>query len=137
VTALAAGVMTILFGVVARLPSAFAAGLDINSFLASSVVGSLTWPEAMGLVIVNGLIIVALAIAGLRKLIFDAVPMPLKLAITAHWSAPSPGAGQPTGTGGLGTAARQRFPGAAALGWLKGRSGGRDRDRVWADRTGN
>ncbi len=83
VTALAAGVMTILFGVVARLPFAFAAGLGINSFLASSVVGSLTWPEAMGLVVINGLIIVALAISGLRKLIFDAVPMPLKLAITA------------------------------------------------------
>jgi len=83
VTALAAGVMTILFGVVARLPFAFAAGLGINSFLASSVVGSLTWPEAMGLVVINGLIIVALAVSGLRKLIFDAVPMPLKLAITA------------------------------------------------------
>ena len=83
VTALAAGVMTILFGVIARLPFAFAAGLGINSFLASSVVGSLTWPEAMGLVVINGLIIVALAVTGLRKLIFDAVPMPLKLAITA------------------------------------------------------
>ncbi|MGK2903395.1 MAG: NCS2 family permease [Mycobacterium sp.] len=83
VTSLTAGVMTILFGVVARLPFALAAGLGINSFLASSVVGSLTWPEAMGLVMINGLIIVALAVTGLRKLIFDAVPMPLKLAITA------------------------------------------------------
>lgn len=83
VTSLAAGVMTIVFGVVARLPFAFAAGLGINSFLASSVVGSLTWPEAMGLVVINGLIIVLLAVTGLRRLIFDAVPMPLKLAITA------------------------------------------------------
>ncbi|WP_099022444.1 NCS2 family permease [Mycolicibacterium palauense] len=83
VTSLAAGFMTILFGVVARLPFAFAAGLGINSFLASSVVGSLTWPEAMGLVVINGLIIVALAVTGLRRLIFDAVPMPLKLAITS------------------------------------------------------
>ncbi|OBF25546.1 NCS2 family permease [Mycobacterium sp. ACS4331] len=83
VTSLAAGVMTIVFGVIARLPFAFAAGLGINSFLASSVVGSLTWPEAMGLVVINGLIIVALAVTGLRKLIFDAVPMQLKLAITA------------------------------------------------------
>lgn len=83
VTSLAAGVMTIVFGVIARLPFAFAAGLGINSFLASSVVGSLTWPEAMGLVVINGLIIVALAVTGLRRMIFDAVPMPLKLAITA------------------------------------------------------
>ena len=83
VTSLAAGVMTIGFGVIARLPFAFAAGLGINSFLAATVVGSVTWPEAMGLVVINGLIIVALAVTGLRKLIFDAVPMQLKLAITA------------------------------------------------------
>lgn len=82
-TSLAAGVMTILFGVVARLPFALAAGLGINSFLATTVVGSLTWPEAMGLVIINGLIIVLLAVTGLRRLVFDAVPMQLKLAITA------------------------------------------------------
>lgn len=83
VTALAAGVMTVVFAVVARLPFAFAAGLGINSFLASSVVGSLTWAEAMGLVVVNGLIIVAMAATGVRKMVFDAVPIQLKLAITA------------------------------------------------------
>ena len=82
-TSLAAGVMTIIFGLVARLPFAFAAGLGINSFLATTVVGSLTWPEAMGLVVINGVIIVILAATGLRTLIFDAVPMQLKLAITA------------------------------------------------------
>ncbi|RDH75700.1 NCS2 family permease [Mycolicibacterium moriokaense] len=83
VTSLAAGVMTILFGVIARLPFAFAAGLGINSFLATTVVGSLTWPEAMGLVVIDGLIIVVLAATGLRRLVFDAVPIELKLAITA------------------------------------------------------
>jgi AGZA family xanthine/uracil permease-like MFS transporter len=82
-TSLAAGAMTILFGVIARLPFAFAAGLGINSFLATTVVGSLTWPEAMGLVIIDGLIIVLLAVTGLRRMVFDAVPMQLKLAITA------------------------------------------------------
>jgi AGZA family xanthine/uracil permease-like MFS transporter len=82
-TSLAAGLMTILFGVFARLPFAFAAGLGINSFLATTVVGTVTWAEAMGLVVINGLIIVALAATGLRRLVFDAVPMQLKLAITA------------------------------------------------------
>ncbi|GLU90456.1 NCS2 family permease [Agromyces sp. NBRC 114283] len=82
VTGLTAGVMTILFGVVARLPFGFAAGLGINSFLAVSVVGQVTWPEAMGLVVVNGLIIVLLAATGLRRMIFNAVPIQLKLAIT-------------------------------------------------------
>lgn len=82
VTALTAGAMTILFGLVTRLPFAFAAGLGINSFLAVSVVGQVTWPEAMGLVVLNGLVIVLLAATGLRRLIFDAVPMALKTAIT-------------------------------------------------------
>jgi AGZA family xanthine/uracil permease-like MFS transporter len=104
-TSLAAGVMTILFGVIARLPFAFAAGLGINSFLATTVVGSLTWPEAMGLVVINGLIIVLLAVTGLRRLVFDAVPMQLKLAIDAGFISstglPSPPVG--LGTGGVGT----------------------------------
>lgn len=82
-TALCAGVMTILFGLFARMPFAFAAGLGINSFLATTVIGSLTWPEAMGLVVIDGLIIVALTVSGLRRLVFNAVPIELKLAITA------------------------------------------------------
>jgi AGZA family xanthine/uracil permease-like MFS transporter len=81
-TALTAGVMTILFGLTTRLPFAFAAGLGINAFLAFTVVGTVTWPEAMALVMINGVIIVLLAATGLRKLIFDAVPVQLKLAIT-------------------------------------------------------
>jgi AGZA family xanthine/uracil permease-like MFS transporter len=82
VTSLTAGVMTILFGVVARLPFALAAGLGINSFLAVNVVGQVTWPEAMGLVVINGVIIVLLASTGLRSMIFAAVPAQLKAAIT-------------------------------------------------------
>nr|WP_201469112.1 NCS2 family permease [Microbacterium hydrocarbonoxydans] len=81
-TALTAGVMTILFGLITRLPFAFAAGLGINAFIAFSVVGTVTWPEAMALVMINGVIIVLLAATGLRKMIFDAVPVQLKLAIT-------------------------------------------------------
>ena len=81
-TALTAGVMTIVFGLVTRLPFGFAAGLGINAFVAFSVVGQVTWPEAMALVMINGVIIVVLAATGLRKAIFDAVPFQLKIAIT-------------------------------------------------------
>ena len=81
-TALTAGVMTILFGLITRLPFGFAAGLGINAFVAFSVVGQVTWPEAMALVMINGLVIVLLAATGLRKMIFDAVPFQLKIAIT-------------------------------------------------------
>ncbi|MCW4384453.1 NCS2 family permease [Salinibacterium sp. SYSU T00001] len=82
VTGLTAGVMTILFGLVANLPFGLAAGLGINSFLAVSVVGQVTWAEAMGLVVINGLIIVLLSATRLRELIFRAVPAQLKTAIT-------------------------------------------------------
>ncbi|PJJ72624.1 AGZA family xanthine/uracil permease-like MFS transporter [Diaminobutyricimonas aerilata] len=81
-TGLTAGVMTIAFGVIARLPFALAAGLGMNSFLAVNVVGDVTWPEAMGLVVINGVLIVILAATGLRTMIFAAVPAQLKTAIT-------------------------------------------------------
>ena len=82
VTALTAGVMTIIFGMFANLPFGIAAGLGINSFLAVSVIGDVTWPEAMGLVVINGLLIVLLAVTGARTAIFNAVPPQLKAAIT-------------------------------------------------------
>ncbi|WP_132935491.1 NCS2 family permease, partial [Mycobacteroides abscessus] len=83
VTALAAGVMSILFGFVANYPFALAAGLGINSLLAVSFAPQMTWPEAMGLVIVDGLIIVALGISGFRTAVFHAIPDELKAAIAA------------------------------------------------------
>lgn len=82
VTALVGGVMTLAMGLIANVPFGLAAGLGINSFLAFGLVGELTWPEAMGLVVLNGIIIVVLGLTGLRRMIFDAVPAPLKAAIT-------------------------------------------------------
>ncbi|WP_189351214.1 NCS2 family permease [Zhihengliuella salsuginis] len=82
VTGLTAGVMTIAFGVVANLPFGLAAGLGINSFLAVSVIQDVTWPEAMGLVVINGLLIVLFGATGARTAIFRAVPKELKAAIT-------------------------------------------------------
>ncbi|GAA2172234.1 NCS2 family permease [Agrococcus versicolor] len=81
VTALVGGLMTIAMGVVANVPFGLAAGLGINSFLAFSLVGELTWPEAMGLVVVNGVLIVLLSVTGLRRRIFEAIPGELKSAI--------------------------------------------------------
>lgn len=81
-TALASGVLTVLFGLVANLPFALSAGLGINSFLAVSMVQQVTWPEAMGLVLINGVIIVILGATGARTAIFHAVPAALKSAIT-------------------------------------------------------
>ncbi|GGF36273.1 putative xanthine/uracil/vitamin C permease family protein [Williamsia phyllosphaerae] len=83
VTALVAGVMSILFGVVANYPFAIATGLGINSLLAVTIVPDVTWPEAMGLVVIDGIIIVLLAVTGLRTRVFTAIPPELKAAIAA------------------------------------------------------
>jgi len=81
VTALAAGVMTLLFGVVANYPFAIATGLGINTLVAVTIAPQLSWSEAMGLVVVDGLIIMLLAATGLRTAVFNAVPAELKAAI--------------------------------------------------------
>ena len=83
-TALAAGVMTIAFGIIARYPFGIATGLGINSMVAVTFVASegLTWQEAMGLVVIDGILIVLLGLSGLRTAVFLAIPNSLKAAMS-------------------------------------------------------
>jgi AGZA family xanthine/uracil permease-like MFS transporter len=81
-TALVAGVVTILMGVVANYPLALATGLGLNAFLAVSVASQMTWADAMGLVVIEGLVILVLVITGFRTAVFHAVPAQLKIAIS-------------------------------------------------------
>ena len=82
-TALVAGLLTILMGAWAKFPLALAAGLGLNAYLAYSVVPlpGMTWGGAMGLVLLEGVLVLLLVLTGLRKAIFDAVPPFLKTAI--------------------------------------------------------
>lgn len=82
-TALAAGVMTIAFGLIARYPFGIAAGLGLNTLVAVTLVASegLTWPEAMGLVILDGIVIFILAVSGFRTAVFRAIPSSMKAAM--------------------------------------------------------
>jgi AGZA family xanthine/uracil permease-like MFS transporter len=81
-TALVAGVMTILMGVVANYPLALATGLGLNAFVAFSIASKMTWADAMGLIVLEGLIILVLVLTGFRRAVFDAVPTQLKVAIS-------------------------------------------------------
>ncbi|AVL99689.1 MFS transporter [Gordonia iterans] len=83
VTALVAGIMTLLMGLVANFPFAIAAGLGINSLLAVTIAPHMSWPAAMGLVVIDGIIIVILGVTGFRTAVFNAVPAELKSAIAA------------------------------------------------------
>jgi adenine/guanine/hypoxanthine permease len=82
VTALAGGILTIAMGVFGRYPFALAAGLGLNAYAAAEVAAHrVTWPSMMGIFVIDGLVIVALVVLGLRERIIDAIPFDLKLAI--------------------------------------------------------
>ena len=81
-TALVAGVVTILMGVVANFPLALATGLGLNAFVSFSIASQMSWADAMGLVVIEGLIILVLVLTGFRKAVFHAVPTGLKTAIS-------------------------------------------------------
>jgi adenine/guanine/hypoxanthine permease len=80
-TALVAGVMTILMGAVGRFPLALAAGLGVNALVALEIAPMMTWADAMGLVVIEGIIIALLVLTGLRVAVFNSVPTQLKTAI--------------------------------------------------------
>lgn len=81
-TALVAGVMTILMGVVGNFPLALATGLGLNSFVAIGIASKMTWADAMGLIVLEGLIITILVLTGFRQAVFKAVPQQIKYAIS-------------------------------------------------------
>ncbi|QFY08110.1 NCS2 family permease [Nonomuraea phyllanthi] len=81
-TALAAAVSTLLMAVVGNAPFGLAAGLGLNAVVAYQAAPHMTWPEAMGLVVLEGLVIIVLAVTGLRTLIMNAIPLALKHAIS-------------------------------------------------------
>jgi adenine/guanine/hypoxanthine permease len=83
VTALAAGISSIAMGAFANYPFAIATGLGLNAVVAFQLVGGqqLTWPEAMGVVVMEGIIIFVLVLTKFRQAVMDAVPMPMKQAI--------------------------------------------------------
>ncbi|MFE5888451.1 NCS2 family permease [Streptomyces sp. NPDC056468] len=81
-TALVAAVMTIIMGVGGNLPLALAAGLGLNAVVAFQIAPLMSWDDAMGLVVLEGLLICVLVVTGLREAVMHAIPQPLKQAIS-------------------------------------------------------
>ncbi|MFD7712917.1 NCS2 family permease [Streptomyces sp. NPDC059785] len=81
-TAFAAALSTLLMGFVGKVPLALAAGLSVSGVLSSQVVPQLTWPQAMGMCVLYGVVIMLLVVTGLREMIMNAIPLALKHAIT-------------------------------------------------------
>ena len=81
-TALVAAVMSAVMGLGGNLPLAIAAGLGLNAVVAFQLAPRMSWPDAMGLVVLEGLLICVLVVTGLREAIMNAIPQAIKQAIS-------------------------------------------------------
>lgn len=84
-TALAAGIGSILMGVIARYPISLAPGMGLNAFFAFTVVlgFGIPWQTALTGVLISGIIFVILSLSGIREKIINAIPAELKFAVGA------------------------------------------------------
>ncbi|HVA30065.1 MAG TPA: NCS2 family permease [Gaiellaceae bacterium] len=82
-TCVVAAVMTILMGLYSNKAFALAPGLGINAIVAFQLVGQqgLSFPSAMGLIVLEGVVVTVLVLTGLREAIMKAIPLQLKKAI--------------------------------------------------------
>ena len=85
VTALVAGLASILIGLMANVPIAQAPGMGSNGLVAYTLVLGMgvPWQGALGLVFWSGVFFLLLTITGIRKILLDAYPSDLKRALTA------------------------------------------------------
>ncbi|PRZ16087.1 NCS2 family permease [Nesterenkonia sandarakina] len=83
-TSLISGLMTILMGVIGKFPMAVSSSLGLSAFITYGIVvlPGMTWADAMGLVVIEGVILLVLVLTGFRSAIFNAVPGALKIAIS-------------------------------------------------------
>jgi AGZA family xanthine/uracil permease-like MFS transporter len=84
VTCLTAGVLSIAMGLASNYPLAMAPGMGLNAVVAFELVAGrgLTWPQAMTVVALEGLVITALVLTRFRQAMLEAVPLALKRAIS-------------------------------------------------------
>ncbi|MFI7138561.1 NCS2 family permease [Streptomyces massasporeus] len=81
-TALTAALTTLLMGVIGNVPIALAAGLGVNSVVALQLAPRMSWPDAMGMVVLAGFVVMLLVATGLRERVMNAVPYGLRKAIS-------------------------------------------------------
>src|SRR5262249_8783688 len=83
-TCLTAGLLSIAMGLVSNYPFALAPGMGLNAVVAFELVAGrgLTWPQAMTIVFLEGVVITLLVLTRFRQAMLDAVPLALKRAIS-------------------------------------------------------
>ena len=83
-TCLVAGAATIAMGLAANYPLAVASGMGLNAVVAFQLIAGmkLPWTAAMGVVVLEGLVITVLVLTGFREAVMNAIPGSLKRAIS-------------------------------------------------------
>ncbi len=83
-TCIASFIGTALMALWANMPFALSAGMGLNAYLAYTVVGNLGYPWQVALlaVFVEGIIFIVLSLTKVREAIFNAIPLPLKNAVS-------------------------------------------------------
>lgn len=84
-TCLAAAIATFIMGLYANYPIALAPGMGLNAFFAFTLVLTYkyTFQQALAFVFISGLIFVLISVTKLREYVINAIPMNLKLAVSA------------------------------------------------------
>src|SRR4051812_34741202 len=89
-TALAAGICCFIMGLYANFPLATAPGMGLNAVVAFQIVPAVVafgiapretaWHVAMGVIVLDGIVMLALVLAGFREAVMRAIPRDLRLA---------------------------------------------------------
>jgi adenine/guanine/hypoxanthine permease len=82
-TCIGAGLMSMLMGLITNTPFALASGMGINAVVVYTIIFGLglSWQQAMGIIVIEGIIVTIFVLTGLRSMIMRAIPMGLKYAI--------------------------------------------------------
>jgi AGZA family xanthine/uracil permease-like MFS transporter len=82
-TCLAAGIMTICMGLSTNYPLALASGMGLNAVVTYTIVLGMKqpWQVAMGMIVIEGIVVTVLVLTNIREWVMDAIPLDLKRAI--------------------------------------------------------
>lgn len=84
-TAISAAIASIVMGLLANYPVALAPGMGVNALFSYTVVMKMgfSWQAALAAVFVSGVVFLLISVTGIRKMIINAIPKQLKLAVGA------------------------------------------------------
>lgn len=84
-TALASAIMTAVMALATNYPIALAPGMGMNAFFAYTICINMKvpWQAALAMTFISGLLFLVLSVSGIRQKVMEAIPLELKLAISA------------------------------------------------------